>query len=137
MRNSLTILSILAILVSCKNEASQKTTAQTTASRPEFIIENFTDSTMEIPHSYISVKNGDSIVKIDTTTGSFQLMNAAEKEQEKMPASYILAGSAFWAGLREIIVIDSTAEGFVVKRQYQDSEAEGVEPFEIVKRLPK
>jgi hypothetical protein len=137
MKNNLFAFCLLAILISCNNETPKTETAQATAVRPEFVVENYMDTTMDIPHSYVSIKNGGSVVRVDTTTGSFQLMNDAEKAQEKMPVSYIIAGSAFWAGLKEIIVIDSSAEGYTVKRQFQDSEVEGAEPFEVVKKFPK
>ncbi len=67
----------------------------------------------------------------------FNLMESEEKKQMKLPKSYIVAGKAFWAGLQITLAIDSTAKGYIVKRQYQDEGGSGREPFEIVKSFPK
>jgi hypothetical protein len=124
--------------MACKNEVTQKQEQQSTpvATRPDLVTENFTDS-MDMPHSHIFFTNGILREKIATTTGNFNPMSAEEKAQAEMPASYIVAGSAFWAGLRQIVVIDSTAAGYIVRTQFQDSEAEGVEPFTVIKSFPK
>ena len=105
--------------------------------RPTLIFISTMD-TMDIPHSIVSFAYGILVEKIDTTvTGDFQLLEPVEMQQMKMPKSYIVAGKAFWAGLQVAIVIDSTAKGYIVKRQYQDEGGSGKELFEVVKTFPK
>ncbi len=105
--------------------------------RPTLIFTSTID-TMEIPRSIVSYAYGTLVEKIDTTvTGDFQLLKPVEMKQMKMPKSYIVAGKAFWAGLQVVIAIDSTAKGYVVKRQYQDEGGSGKEAFEVVKTFPK
>ena len=105
--------------------------------RPTLIFTSTMD-TMDIPRSIVSFAYGSLVEKIDTTvTGDFQLLEAVEMKQMKMPKSYIVAGKAFWAGLQVAIVIDSTSKGYVVKRQYQDEGGSGKEAFEVVKSFSK
>ena len=105
--------------------------------RPTLVFKTSMD-TMDIPHSIVSFAYGSLVEKIDTTvTGDFQLLEPVEMQQMKMPKSYIVAGKAFWAGLQVAIAIDSTAKGYVVKRQYQDEGGSGKERFEVVKTFPK
>ena len=108
-----------------------------TYDRPTLIFTSTMD-TMDIPHSVVSFAYRTLVEKIDTTvTGDFQLLEPVEMQQMKMPKSYIVAGKAFWAGLQVAIAIDSTAKGYVVKRQYQDEGGSGKERFEVVKTFPK
>lgn len=105
--------------------------------RPTLIFTSTMD-TMDIPRSIVSFAYGSLVEKIDTTVvGNFQLLEPVEMQQMKMPKSYIVAGKAFWAGLQVAIAIDSTAKGYVVKRQYQDEGGSGKELFEVVKSFPK
>ena len=105
--------------------------------RPTLIFTSTMD-TMDIPRSVVSFAYGSLVEKIDTTvTGDFQLLEPVEMQQMKMPKSYIVAGKAFWAGLQVAIAIDSTAKGYIVKRQYQDEGGSGKEKFEVVKTFPK
>jgi hypothetical protein len=105
--------------------------------RPTFLFSTTVDS-MENPYSVVSFAFGTKVEKIDTAVlGNFALLEPEEKKQLKLPKTYIVAGKAFWAGLQTIIAIDSTAKGYTIKRQYQDEQGSGKEPFELVKTFPK
>jgi hypothetical protein len=92
---------------------------------------------MDIPRTVVSYAHGNTVEKIDTSVmGEFRILEANEKVELKLPKSYIVVGSAFWAGLQVTIAIDSTANGYVIKRQYQDEGGDGNEPFEVVKTFP-
>ncbi len=93
---------------------------------------------MHTPHSVVSFAFNKTVEKIDTTVvGEFHLLESLEKKQMKLPQSYIVAGTAFWAGLQVIIAIDSTADRYIIKRQYQDEGGSGKELFETIKTFPK
>lgn len=104
--------------------------------RPTLLSTTTTDS-METPHSIVSFAFGTAVEKLDTVTGSFALLDPVEMKQMKLPKSYIVAGKAFWAGLQVVLAIDSTAKGYIVKKQYEDEGSTGKEPFEVVKSFSK
>ena len=58
-------------------------------------------------------------------------------KQMNMPKTFMVVGKAFWAGLQVTLVIDTTATTYIIKRQYQDEQGSGKEPFETIKTFPK
>lgn len=141
-------MTFCALLISsCQNESkpiqnlekkvdSVAVAPQTVYERPTFLSTTTTDS-MDTPHSIVSFAFGTAVEKLDTVTGSFALLDPVEIKQMKLPKSYIVVGKAFWAGLQVVLAIDSTAKGYIVKKQYEDEGSTGKEPFEVVKSFPK
>jgi hypothetical protein len=148
MKSILSIALCAILFGSCQNETKPiqngiKPADSTTVAplkvydRPTFLFTSTMD-TMEILRSVVSFAYGTKVEKIDTTvTGDFQLLESEEMKQMKLPKKYIVAGKAFWAGLQVTIVIDSSAKGYTILRQYQDEDGSGKEPFELVKFYPK
>ncbi len=148
MKSILNIALCAILFGSCQNETKPiQNTAKTVDSipiappkiyeRPTFLTTTSMDS-METPHSVVSFAYGTKVEIIDSTmTGHFALLESEEMKQMKFPKKYIVAGKAFWAGLQVTIVVDSSAKGYTIRRQYQDEQGSGKEPFELVKFFPK
>ena len=116
---------------------SMPNSAQKAYSRPTFISTTTVDAT-ETPHSVVSFSYGSTVVKVDTAiVGEFQLMEDEEMKQMNMPNTFMVVGKAFWAGLQVTLVIDTTVTTYIIKRQYQDEQGSGKEPFETIKIFPK
>ncbi|MBL7814109.1 MAG: hypothetical protein JNL70_03810 [Saprospiraceae bacterium] len=149
MRTIFYLLMCVSCLFSCKNEQKAPPVAtpaadstgqvapQVVYDRATFLSKTVMDS-MDTPRTVVSFAFGKNVEKIDTSvTGTFNLLEPEEMKQMKLPKSCIVAGKAFWAGLQVVFVIDSTAKGYVVKRQYEDEGSTGKEPFEVIKTFPK
>jgi hypothetical protein len=121
--------------IACKNQGTPTIHAKIVAS-PHFLIQTTIDS-MDMPSSKVSFQYDTVVEVIDTTSGALVLLTDDEKQEFKMPSSYIVAGKAFWAGLQTILVIDSTANGYIIKRQYTDESTTANEPYETIKSFPK
>jgi hypothetical protein len=134
---------LATLLTSCHNKPKDAQNAVTNLSveakypAPTLLMTEIPDTTMESPKTVVSFAYGNKIEVLDTTSGSFVFMNDAEKEQSHLPKTVTLAGKSFWAGLETMIIIDSLATGYVVKRKYEDESTDGKEPFEILKSVPK
>jgi hypothetical protein len=148
MKSVFALLFCAILFSNCQNEAKPIQNAAKTVDttqiapqkvydRPTLLFSTTIDS-MENPYSVVSYAYGTKVEKIDTfVAGNFTLLESVEKKQLKLPKTYIVAGKAFWAGLQTIIAIDSTAKDYTIKRQYQDEQGSGKEPFEFVKSFPK
>jgi hypothetical protein len=137
-------ISLATLLMSCNNNSKDAKNALNNLSiealkypTPTFLMTEIKDTAMELPKTIVSFAYGNKVEVVDTTTGSFIFMNDAEKEQSHVPKTATLAGKSFWAGLETMIIIDSTATGYVVKRKYEDESTDGKEPFEVLKSFPK
>lgn len=119
-----------------KNIEPSKTTQKVHYARPTFLSTSTVDN-LETPHSVLSFAYAEQIVKIDSNlTGQFALMEPSALKQLGLSESCIAGGTAFWAGLQTTYIIDSTANGYEVKRKYQD-EGGTKEKFKTVKVFSK
>jgi hypothetical protein len=137
-------ISLAALLMGCNNNPKDAKNALNTPSiealkypTPTLLMTEIPDTSMELPKTIVSFAYGNKVEIVDTTSGSFVFMNDAEKEQSHVPKTATVAGKSFWAGLETMIIIDSTATGYVVKRKYEDEGTDGKEPFEVLKSVPK
>jgi hypothetical protein len=137
-------ISLATLLTSCNNNSKDAKNVLNNLSieavkypSPTLLMAEIPDTAMESPKTIVSLAYGNKVEIVDTTSGSFVFMNDAEKAQSHVPKTATLAGKSFWAGLETMIIIDSTATGYVVKRKYEDESTDGKEPFEILKSIPK
>jgi hypothetical protein len=137
-------ISLATLLMNCKNNSKDAKNALNNLSieaikypTPTLLMTEIKDTAMESPKTIVSLAYGNKVEVLDTTSGSFVFMNDAEKAQSHVPKTATLAGKSFWAGLETMIIIDSSATGYVVKRKYEDESTDGKEPFEVLKSFPK
>ncbi len=148
MKIILSLVLCIFLFENCQNESKHTTTVSKTIDSTETVPQMVYDhptllfttkmDSMETPRTVVSFAFGKTVEKIDIdVVGEFHLLEAIEKKQMKLPKSYIVAGSAFWAGLQVVIAIDSTSNGYAIMRQYQDEGGSGKEKFERIKTFPK
>jgi hypothetical protein len=137
-------ISLVTLLISCNNNSKDAKNTLNNLSieaikypTPTLLMTEIKDTSMESPQTIVSLAYGNKVEIVDTTSGNFVFMNDAEKAQSHVPKTATLAGKSFWAGLETMIIIDSTATGYVVKRKYEDESTDGKEPFEVLKSIPK
>ncbi|MEY4936238.1 MAG: hypothetical protein RIS64_2597 [Bacteroidota bacterium] len=135
----------LVNLFACGEKSAKKpaTVATPVVTRPLFASKTSIDTIHEdIPRTVVSIIWQEQIMKIDTMIGAFQPVDTSQYVRHRIPKTAIATGTGFWAGLETTYVIDSTANGWVVMRKYEDeggAEAENgaiEEPYEILKTLP-
>ena len=98
-------ISLAAVLTSCNNNPKDAKNALNTPSiealkypSPTFLMTEIPDTAMELPKTIVSFAYGNKVEVMDTTSGSFVIMNDAEKEQSQVPKTTTLAGKSFWGG---------------------------------------